>query len=74
MPLSAISRRDAPADPAELFRLWLQEGWHIATSRTSRKGRELAANPKDALNFYWNDLKGDKLWDQRDVPPNLKRQ
>lgn len=80
---------DAPADPAELFRLWLQEalaagvpqphacslataasdgqpssrmlilknidadGWHIATPRTSRKGRELAANPKAALNFYW---------------------
>jgi pyridoxamine 5'-phosphate oxidase len=79
----------APADPAELFRRWLDEalaagepqphacslatvgpraqpssrmlilkdidddGWHIATSRTSRKGRELAANPKAALNFYW---------------------
>jgi pyridoxamine 5'-phosphate oxidase len=53
LPLSAISRREAPADPAELFRLWLQEAWHIATSRTSRKGRELAANLKAALNFYW---------------------
>jgi len=30
-----------------------RDGWHIATSRTSRKGRELAANPKAALNFYW---------------------
>ena len=30
-----------------------QDGWHVATSRTSRKGRELAANPKAALNFYW---------------------
>ncbi|WP_308470541.1 pyridoxamine 5'-phosphate oxidase family protein [Arthrobacter sp. ZGTC131] len=29
------------------------DGWHIATSRTSRKGRELAANHKAALNFYW---------------------
>jgi pyridoxamine 5'-phosphate oxidase len=29
------------------------DGWHIATSRTSRKGRELSANPKAALNFYW---------------------
>jgi pyridoxamine 5'-phosphate oxidase len=29
------------------------DGWHIATSRTSRKGRELAATPKAALNFYW---------------------
>ncbi|HEX9088315.1 MAG TPA: pyridoxamine 5'-phosphate oxidase family protein [Arthrobacter sp.] len=79
----------APADPAELFRLWLAEalaagvpqpnacslatadglgrpssrmlilkdidgdGWHFATSRASRKGRELTANPQAALNFYW---------------------
>jgi pyridoxamine 5'-phosphate oxidase len=28
-------------------------GWHFATARTSRKGRELAANPHAALNFYW---------------------
>ena len=79
----------APADPAELFRLWLDEalragvpqpnacslatadehgrpssrmlilkdidddGWHFATSRASRKGRELSANPHAALNFFW---------------------
>ena len=79
----------APADPAELFRLWLDEalaagvpqpnacslatadehgrpssrmlilkdidadGWHFATSRESRKGQELAANPHAALNFFW---------------------
>ncbi len=29
------------------------DGWHFATSRTSRKGRELTANPKAALNFFW---------------------
>lgn len=28
-------------------------GWHFATSRTSRKGRELSGNPSAALNFYW---------------------
>lgn len=79
----------APADPAELFRQWLEEalaagepqphacslatadasgqpssrmlilknidddGWHIATARSSRKGQELSVNPKAALNFYW---------------------
>jgi pyridoxamine 5'-phosphate oxidase len=32
------------------------DGWHFATSRTSRKGRELAANPKAALNFYWPQM------------------
>ncbi|AOT04068.1 pyridoxine/pyridoxamine 5'-phosphate oxidase [Arthrobacter sp. U41] len=29
------------------------DGWHFATSRASRKGRELSANPQAALNFYW---------------------
>ncbi|MCY0904775.1 pyridoxine/pyridoxamine 5'-phosphate oxidase [Arthrobacter sp. H14-L1] len=79
----------AAADPAVLFRAWLEDavaagvpqphacslatadaggnlssrmlilknldddGWHFATARTSRKGRELAANPRAAMNFYW---------------------
>ncbi|MER1997943.1 MAG: pyridoxamine 5'-phosphate oxidase family protein [Arthrobacter sp.] len=29
------------------------DGWHFATSRTSRKGRELEQNPRAAMNFYW---------------------
>ncbi|WP_346959739.1 pyridoxamine 5'-phosphate oxidase family protein [uncultured Arthrobacter sp.] len=29
------------------------DGWHFATSRLSRKGRELADNPHAALNFFW---------------------
>ena len=29
------------------------DGWHFATSRTSRKGRELSANPHAAMTFYW---------------------
>ncbi len=32
------------------------DGWHFATARTSRKGRELAANPRAAMNFYWPQL------------------
>jgi pyridoxamine 5'-phosphate oxidase len=32
------------------------DGWHFATSRTSRKGRELSANAHAALNFYWPSL------------------
>lgn len=79
----------APAEPAELFRQWLDEalaagerqphacslatvnesgqpssrmlilknidddGWHFAASRSSRKGRELSANPYAAMTFYW---------------------
>jgi pyridoxamine 5'-phosphate oxidase len=32
------------------------DGWHFATARTSRKGRELAAVPQAAMNFYWPSL------------------
>ncbi|UQA94767.1 pyridoxine/pyridoxamine 5'-phosphate oxidase [Streptomyces halobius] len=28
-------------------------GWHFASHRGSRKGRELAARPRAALGFYW---------------------
>ncbi|WP_285240796.1 pyridoxamine 5'-phosphate oxidase family protein [Arthrobacter sp. G.S.26] len=80
----------APADPAALFRFWLDQalaagepqphafslatvagsgqpsarmlilkdiddaGWQFATSRTSRKGRELTGSPVAAMNFYWH--------------------
>ncbi|MBT2387200.1 pyridoxal 5'-phosphate synthase [Streptomyces sp. ISL-11] len=30
-----------------------ERGWHFATHRTSRKGRELAVRPDAALSFYW---------------------
>ncbi|MEV4439792.1 pyridoxal 5'-phosphate synthase [Streptomyces sp. NPDC049577] len=30
-----------------------ERGWHFATHRTSRKGRDLAARPEAALAFYW---------------------
>jgi len=32
------------------------DGWQFASARTSRKGRELAANPQAAMNFYWSRL------------------
>lgn len=32
------------------------DGWQFASSRTSRKGRELTANPQAAMNFYWSEL------------------
>ncbi|WP_405389256.1 pyridoxal 5'-phosphate synthase [Streptomyces sp. NBC_01102] len=30
-----------------------ERGWHFATHSTSEKGRQLAARPHAALNFYW---------------------
>ena len=42
---SAADAADAPArQPA---------AWHFASTRSSRKGRELEANPRAAMNFYW---------------------
>jgi pyridoxamine 5'-phosphate oxidase len=32
------------------------DGWEFATSRTSRKGKELSINPRAAMNFYWPQL------------------
>ncbi|WP_342022059.1 pyridoxamine 5'-phosphate oxidase family protein [Arthrobacter citreus] len=32
------------------------DGWHFATARTSRKGRELSENPRAAMNFYWSEM------------------
>ena len=44
-PASADGAADAPApQPA---------AWHFASTRSSRKGRELEANPRAAMNFYW---------------------
>src|SRR6478735_3326496 len=34
----------------------IDDGWHFATSRTSRKGRELSGSPRAAMNFYWPAL------------------
>ena len=87
--LPSFDPETAPADPAGLFRQWLDEalaagvlqphacslatadstgqpssrmlilkdldddGWHFATARTSRKGKELSLNPQAALNFFW---------------------
>jgi pyridoxamine 5'-phosphate oxidase len=33
-----------------------EHGWHFATATTSRKGRELAVNPRAAMNYYWSEL------------------
>ncbi|WAP50982.1 pyridoxamine 5'-phosphate oxidase family protein [Arthrobacter sp. ATA002] len=32
------------------------DGWHFATARTSRKGKELSENQRAAMNFYWSEV------------------
>jgi pyridoxamine 5'-phosphate oxidase len=51
-----LATADAAGDPS-LRTLMLHDaderGWHFASHRNSRKGRELAVRPRAALGFYW---------------------
>ncbi|WP_030022397.1 pyridoxine/pyridoxamine 5'-phosphate oxidase [Streptomyces monomycini] len=54
-----LATADASGDP-NVRTLMLHDaderGWHFATHRGSRKGRELATRPRAALGFYWAGL------------------
>jgi pyridoxamine 5'-phosphate oxidase len=45
-----------PAARIVLLKMIDQRGLAFFTNRTSRKGRELAANPRAALTFWWGPL------------------
>ncbi|MFE3885208.1 pyridoxal 5'-phosphate synthase [Streptomyces lydicus] len=51
-----LATADAAGDPS-VRTLMLHDaderGWHFASHRGSRKGRELAVRPRAALGFYW---------------------
>lgn len=51
-----LATADASGDPS-VRTLMLHDaderGWHFASHRGSRKGRELAVRPRAALGFYW---------------------
>ena len=52
----SLATADADAKPSSRMLILKNiddQGWHFATATTSRKGRELAANPWAAMNFYW---------------------
>jgi pyridoxamine 5'-phosphate oxidase len=51
--LATVGSQGQPSSRMVLLKDIDAEGWHIATSRVSRKGAELAANPRAALNFFW---------------------
>jgi pyridoxamine 5'-phosphate oxidase len=51
--LATVSSDGQPSSRMLILKNIDRDGWHIATSRSSRKGRELTTNPKAALNFYW---------------------
>ncbi len=56
--LSTVSADGAPSSRIVLLKgLGLEGGaFHFYTNYESRKGRELAANPRAALNFHWKEL------------------
>lgn len=55
----SVATADAAGQPSSRMLILKDldaDGWHFATSRSSRKGRELAENPRAAMNFYWAQL------------------
>lgn len=55
MVLATADRRGRPGARAMLLKEWGPAGFVFASNYASRKGRELDANPRAALLFYWPD-------------------
>jgi pyridoxamine 5'-phosphate oxidase len=53
--LATVAPDGAPSSRMLILKDLDADGWQFATARTSRKGRELAANPQAAMNFYWSE-------------------
>lgn len=56
MTLATADARGRPAARTVLLKSWDDSGFAFATNYESRKGREIAANPRAALLFYWPAL------------------
>jgi pyridoxamine 5'-phosphate oxidase len=54
--LATVAAGGQPSSRMLILKNIDDDGWQFATSRTSRKGRELSGNPRAALNFYWPSL------------------
>lgn len=53
MMLATADARGRPDARAMLLKEWSSEGFVFAGNYQSRKGRQIAANPRGALLFYW---------------------
>ena len=51
--LATVSAGQQPSSRMLILKNIDGDGWHFATSRTSRKGLELDVVPQAAMNFYW---------------------
>jgi len=56
MTLATVSADGQPSTRIVLLKAVDQRGFSFFTNYESRKGRELAANPKAALTFFWGGL------------------
>jgi pyridoxamine 5'-phosphate oxidase len=54
--LATVTASGSPSSRMLILKDLDDDGWQFATARTSRKGRELAENPRAAMNFYWSAL------------------
>lgn len=56
MTLATVSRNGQPSARMVLLKEATADGFVFVTNYRSRKGRDLAANPRAALVFYWREL------------------
>jgi len=56
MSLATVENRDEPSVRIVLLKAFDERGFVFYTSYEGRKGRQLLANPKAALCFYWAPL------------------
>lgn len=54
--LATVSAGQQPSARMLILKNIDGDGWHFATSRASRKGRELEVVPQAAMNFFWASL------------------
>ncbi|MCW3842598.1 pyridoxal 5'-phosphate synthase [Micromonospora yasonensis] len=55
MTLSTVDADGAPDARVLILKDLDDEGWRFATTSTSAKGRQLAAEPRVALSFHWRE-------------------
>ena len=56
MMLSTVSKDCKPSSRIVLLKHFTKSGFHFFTNYNSRKGREIAANSRVALLFFWPEL------------------
>jgi len=56
MTLSSVDEHGQPSSRQVLLKEVDERGFVFYTNLESRKGREILANPKVSLNFYWREL------------------